>query len=83
MHINNEIVDKIFNSLENELLDKKEVSLDFAKINFISVYYLERLEQFVDRARDLGVSFKIINVLPSIYKVFQVAKVKSILEICC
>lgn len=83
MHINNEIIDKIFNSLENELLDKKEVSLDFAKINFISVYYLERLEQFVDRARDLGVSFKIINVLPSIYKVFQVAKVKSILEICC
>ena len=92
MHINNEskdaiasneIVDKIFNSLENELLDKKEITLDFTRVTFISVYYLGRLEQFVDRARELGVSFQIINILPSIYKVFQVAKVRNILEICC
>lgn len=79
----NEIIDKAFHSLENELLDGKKITLDFTRVTFISVYYLERLEQFVDRAKDLGVSFRIINILPSIYKVFQVAKVRNIIGVCC
>lgn len=75
-------IDFIFNSLNTKLLDDKEITLDFSKITFISVYFLERLEQFVFRAQDLGVTLKIINVQPSIYKVFQIAKSKGILQTC-
>ena len=77
-----EVIDNIFNPLENELLDRKEIVLDFSRVTFIPVYFLERLEKLVNRARDLSVEIRIANVLPSIYKVFQVGRVKEILEIC-
>lgn len=77
-----ELVEEIFNTLGKQLLDKKEIVLNFEKVTFISVYFLERLEQFVFRARDLNVNVQLCNVQPSIYKVFQVAKSKVILEFC-
>lgn len=78
-----EAIDTIFNSLEKDLLDRNEISLDFKDVSFISVYFLERLEAFVNRAKDLSVKVQINTVQPSICKVFQVAKAKSILEVCC
>ena len=80
--ISNNIIDDIFNKLENDLLDRKEITLDFSKVVFISVYFLERLENFANRAKDLSVNIQILNTQPSIYKVFQVARVKNILEVC-
>ena len=78
----NNITDDIFNKLENDLLDRKEITLDFSKVIFISVYFLERLENFVNRAKDLNVKIQILNTQPSIYKVFQVARSKTVLEVC-
>ena len=78
----NEVIDNIFNSLENQLLDRKEISLGLGEVTFISVYFLERLEKVVTGAKELNVKIQITNVQPSVYKVFQVARVKSILEIC-
>ncbi|OGI18650.1 MAG: hypothetical protein A3B68_01340 [Candidatus Melainabacteria bacterium RIFCSPHIGHO2_02_FULL_34_12] len=77
-----EIVDSIFNSFDKQLLDRNEILLDFKKVTFVSVLFLERLESFVKRAKDINVKVQITNVSPVIYKVFQVAKVKSILEVC-
>ncbi len=72
----------IFDILGKEILDRKEIPIDFKNIKFISVYFLERFEQLIDRAIDLGVDVRILNVQPNIYKVFQVARVKKILAIC-
>ena len=80
--ISKEVIDNIFNSLENDLFDRKEITLDFSKASFISVYFLEGLENFVNRAKDLNVNIMLTNVQPGIYKVFQVARSKDIVGIC-
>lgn len=77
-----EKVDNIFNALESQLLDSNELNVDFEDVSFISVYFLERLENFTQGARKLAVKIRLINVQPSIYKVFQVARSKSILDNC-
>lgn len=74
--------ERLFNLLDKKILDRKEIFLDFNKTSFISVYFLERLAQFVNRAKDLNVRVKIINLSPVIYKVFSVARVKNVLEVC-
>ena len=74
--ISNKVIDVIFNSLEEDLLDKRELELDFKSVSFISVYFLERLENFVIRAKDLQVNIKLFNVSPGITKVFRVARIK-------
>ena len=79
----NQIIDLIFDSLEELLLKREDVLLNFRNITFISVYFLERLEDFIERALDLSVKVNITNVQPSVYKVFQVARVESILGVCC
>ena len=80
--ISSEVVDLIFNSLENKLLDRNELLIDFQYVTFISVYFLERLEKLINKARELNVKIKIVNVQSSIYKVFQVARGKDIISIC-
>lgn len=77
-----ETVDVVFNNLENELLDKKKLIISMEKVVFISVYFLEKLEKIVEKARSLNMEIKIINVNPEIYKVFQVGRLKNILNIC-
>ena len=80
--ISNQEIDKVFSLLEKQILDQTEITLDFGSLTFISVYFLERLESFLQKAKELKVRIEIVNVQPNIYKVFQVARVKSILEIC-
>ena len=77
-----EAIDIIFNDLENQLLDKREVVVDLKKVSFISVYFLERLEKFVEKANELSVNIEIKNVSPEIYKVFQVGRLKMVLSVC-
>ena len=79
-----EVVNKLFDELDGELLDRNQqnIVLDFEKVIFISVYFLERLENLVHKAKELNVRVQINNIQPSVYKVFQVARVKNILEVC-
>ncbi len=77
--ISKEIIDTIFNDLENQLLDMREVVVDMKNISFISVYFLERLEKFLDKAKELNIQIKIVSVIPEIYKVFQIRKNQEIL----
>ena len=80
--ISKETIDIIFNDLENQLLDKREVLVDLKNISFVSVYFLERLEGFVEKGKSLNVEIKIINVISEIYKVFQVGRLKTVLGVC-
>ena len=74
-----ETIDVIFNDLENQLLDKREIIVDLKNVSFISVYFLERLEKFIEKAQELNVHVKINSVNPNVYKVLQIRKNKEIL----
>lgn len=80
--VSNSKIDQLFNCFENQMLDMKEIVIDMGKTTFISTYFLEKLEQLVEKARELNAQVKIINVKSTIYKVFQVARVNNILNIC-
>ena len=81
--ISNEVIDLIFTNLGNQILDQKEVIVDLKDVTFISVYFLERLELFLEKVKELNAIIKIINVQPTIYKVFRVSKVKAVLDTIC
>jgi anti-anti-sigma regulatory factor len=76
-----EVIENIFNALENNLMDGKRADLDFKNVTFINVHFLERLEKLVQKAKELNIEVKIKNVVPSIYKVFHVARDKDILSV--
>ena len=78
----NKTIDVIFNDLENQLLDKREITVDMKNVSFISVYFLEKLEKLVEKTKNLNVEIKIINISPDVYKVFQVGRLKTVLSVC-
>lgn len=69
-------VDKLMASNLGDLL------LDFSDCTFISVEGLEWLEEMLLRAQSKGVSVSFSNVTPSVYKVFKVAHIDSIMGAC-
>lgn len=60
----------------------KNLVLDFSGCNFISVEGLEWLEEFLLRAQSSAADIKLENVIPSIYKVFKVARIDNVLRAC-
>lgn len=60
--------------------DKADISLDFSDCTFISVDGLEWLEELLLRAGSKRHNVSFINVPPSIYKVFKVSHISSILK---
>ncbi len=69
-------VDKLMASNSGDL------ALDFSDCTFISVEGLEWLEEMLLRAQSKGVSVTFSNVTPSVYKVFKVAHIDSIMGAC-
>lgn len=69
-------VDKLMASNSGDLL------LDFSDCTFISVEGLEWLEEMLLRAQSKGVTVTFSNVTPSVYKVFKVAHIDSIMGAC-
>ncbi|HNB23606.1 MAG TPA: STAS domain-containing protein [Candidatus Melainabacteria bacterium] len=62
--------------------DKGDLKLDFADCTFISVEGLEWLEEMLLRAQSKGVTVTFSNVTPSVYKVFKVAHIDSVMGAC-
>jgi anti-anti-sigma regulatory factor len=58
------------------------LSIDFSTCTFISVEGLEWLEELLMRAESLKTKVSLVNVPPSIYKVFKVAHIASISRAC-
>jgi len=69
-------VDKLLASGSGDLL------LDFSDCTFISVEGLEWLEEMLLRAQSKSVSVTFSNVTPSVYKVFKVAHIDSVMGAC-
>jgi anti-anti-sigma regulatory factor len=59
-----------------------ELTIDFSTCTFISVEGLEWLEELLMRAESLKTKVSLVNVPPSIYKVFKVAHIASISRAC-
>jgi hypothetical protein len=59
-----------------------DLVLDFNGCKFISVEGLEWLEELLLRADSLSSSVQLVNVEPSIYKVFKVARISAVLQAC-
>lgn len=61
---------------------KGNLGLDFADCTFISVDGLEWLEEMLLLAQSKGVTVRFSNVTPSVYKVFKVAHIDSVMQSC-
>lgn len=59
-----------------------DLVLDFVDCAFISVDGVEWLEELLLRADSVGAKVELKNIKPSIYKVFKVAKIDSIIRSC-
>jgi hypothetical protein len=59
-----------------------DIVLDFVDCGFVTVDGVEWLEELLLRADSAGAKVELKNVTPSIYKVFKVAKMDSILRSC-
>ena len=68
----------------NQVLARGEsdLILDFAAATFISVEGLEWLEELLLRSKSSAAAVGFVNIPPTIYKVFKVAHVESLLEAC-
>ena len=75
----NKRVDEVDLCLANGTVD---VALDFSTCHFISVDGLEWVEELLLRAQSLNSELVLRNVKPSIYKVFKVARIDSVLKAC-
>ena len=60
----------------------KNLTLDFQQTRFVSVEALEWLEELLLRSKSLQVRVAFVNVPPTVYKVFKVAHIASLLEAC-
>lgn len=59
-----------------------DIELDFAACTFISVDGLEWLEEFLLRADSAKIAVRFTHVQPSVYKVFKVAHIDSLMRAC-
>jgi len=58
------------------------LELDFSSCTFISVDGLEWLEELLMRSASLNAKVDFKGVKPSIYKVFKIARIDSVLKAC-
>lgn len=59
-----------------------DLLLDFGSCTFISVEGLEWLEELLMRANSLQSQVKFKNIKPTVYKVFKIARIDSVLYAC-
>lgn len=72
-------VDEVDLTLANGNID---IVLDFSSCHFISVDGLEWVEELLLRAQSLNSELRLKSIKPSIYKVFKVARIDSVLQAC-
>ena len=68
--------------IDRTLATGVNLTLDFTGCKFISVDGLEWLEELLLRSDSLGSKVVFTNLVPSVYKVFKVAHIDSLLRAC-
>ena len=75
-------LDRALDHVDKALAGGSSLVLDFSECTFITVEGLEWLEELLLRAQSLRLDVRIVKAQPSIYKVFKVAHIGSILKAC-
>jgi anti-anti-sigma regulatory factor len=61
---------------------RDDIILDMSACTFITVDGLEWLEELLLRAQSMSPNIRLVNIQPTIYKVFKVAHLDCILRAC-
>jgi anti-anti-sigma regulatory factor len=69
-------------AVEKFIASGKNLSIDFSECTFISVAGLEWLESMLLKAGSGKTSATFVGMSPTLYKVFKVARIESILNAC-
>jgi len=75
-------VDRAVEDVDQLVASGVDVAVSFREVSFISVAGLEWLEELLLRSNSQGVSVRFVDMPPTIYKVFKVAHIGSLLEAC-
>ncbi len=75
-------LDRGLDHVDKLLAGGENLVIDFSECNFITVDGLEWLEELLLRAESLQSSVRIVKILPTVYKVFKVAHIRSLLKAC-
>jgi anti-anti-sigma regulatory factor len=75
-------LDRALDHVDKALAGGANLVLDFSECTFITVEGLEWLEELLLRAQSLRLDVRIVRAQPSVYKVFKVAHIGSILKAC-
>jgi anti-anti-sigma regulatory factor len=75
-------VDRAVEDVDQVIASGVAVAVSFREVTFVSVAGLEWLEELLLRSQSQGVSVRFVDVPPTIYKVFKVAHIGSLLEAC-
>lgn len=59
-----------------------DLVLDFSACDFITVDGLEWLEELLLRAGSASTAVRFINIHPTVYKVFKIARIDHVLRAC-
>ena len=76
------LLERGIDQVEQLLASGNNVILDFRGCTFITVAGIEWLEEILLRAQSAQVSVQFINLRPTVYKVFKVAHIDSLLKAC-
>jgi hypothetical protein len=68
--------------IDRKLATGVSLIIDFNGCKFITVDGLEWLEELLLRSDSLGSTVEFVNLTPSVYKVFKVAHIDSLLRAC-
>lgn len=75
-------LDRGLDHIDRALASGVDLQLDLSDCNFITVDGLEWLEELLLRAESLRSQVRIVKIQPTVYKVFKVAHIGSILKAC-
>jgi anti-anti-sigma regulatory factor len=75
-------LERAIDNIDKALASGVDLILDFSECTFITVEGLEWLEELLLRATSLQSSVRMVKIKPTVYKVFKVAHIQSILKAC-
>ena len=75
-------LDRGLDHVDKLLASGSNLLLDFSECPFVTVEGLEWLEELLLRAESLQLNVRMVKMHPTVYKVFKVAHIRSLLKAC-
>ena len=72
-----ETIDQLFSRLQSKMFKDTEIVLDLKGVILISSYFLDKLEKFIIRSKELEIKILLVNIPPSVSKTLHVLNCKK------